>query len=152
MAGEEVAVQIADVEDVRQVLAACLTFFQAEDLKSAQLAFSAVRPSPLSLEVERLATRFRGYLGDYYLAQREAELEAEDAESDGQTTDGTDPEAFDEELSESPLGEFNPPKQEGRRLRVDELYEAAGGDLDEDEDENEEPTDGEFEYDESMGD
>ena len=83
-AGEEVAAQIADVEDVRQVLAACLTYFQAEDLKSAQVAFSAVRPSPLSLEIERLATRFRGYLGDYYLAQREAELEAEDAEQEPQ--------------------------------------------------------------------
>lgn len=128
MAGEEVTVQITDVEDARQVLVACLTYFQAEDLKAAQLAFSAVRPSPLTMEIERLATRFRGYLGDYYLAQREAELEAEDAEQGPQNADENDPEAFDEELSDSPLGDFTPPQREGRRLRVDELYEAAGGD------------------------
>lgn len=118
---EEVAVQIADVEDVRQVLAACLTYFQAEDLKSAQVAFSAVRPSPLSMEIERLATRFRGYLGDYYLAQREAELEAEDAEQEPQNGNENDPEAVEEELSGSPLGEFTPPRQAGVRLTDEEV-------------------------------
>jgi hypothetical protein len=35
---------------------------------------------------------------------------------------------------------------------VDELYEAAGGDLDEVEDDTEERSDGEFEYDEAQGD
>lgn len=130
-AGEEVAVQIADVEDVRQVLAACLTYFQAEDLKSAQVAFSAVRPSPLSLEIERLATRFRGYLGDYYLAQREAELEAEDAEQEPQNGNENDPEAVEEELSDSPLGDFRPPRQAGVRL-TDEEVAAEYGDYEED--------------------
>ena len=137
MAGEEVPVQISDVEDVRQVLAACLTFFQAEDLKAAQVAFSAVRPSPLTLEVERLATRFRGYLGDYYLAQREAELEDEDAELELPNSSENVQEESEEELSGSPLGDFQPPRQAGVRL-TDEEVAAEYEDDDEDDSEPEE--------------
>lgn len=143
MAGEEVAVQIADVEDVRQVLAACLTYFQAEDLKSAQVAFSAVRPSPLSLEIERLATRFRGYLGDYYLAQREAELEAEDAEQEPQNGNENDPEGVEEELSDTPLGEFRAPRQAGVRLTDEEVADEYYGVEEEDGESEPEPIDNE---------
>lgn len=123
---ETVAVQFTDIEDVRQVLAACLTFFQAEDLQKAQVAFSATRPSPLTMEIERMYTRFHGYMGDYLLAQHEAELAEEDSQDEDsleEAPNGSEPDATSdsEELSEHPLGEFRAPKQEGRRLSAEEI-------------------------------
>lgn len=123
---ETVAVQFNDIEDVRQVLAACLTYFQAEDLQKAQVAFSATRPSPLTMEIERMFTRYHGYMGDYLLAQHEAEVDEEDSQDEDsleEAPNGSEPvqEPFGEELSDSPLGEFKPPRQEGRRLSAEEV-------------------------------
>lgn len=123
---ETVAVQFNDIDDVRQVLLACLTYFQAEDLQRAQVAFSAARPSPLAMEIERLHTRFHGYMGDYFMAQHEAELDEDDyqdMDSTEEAPNGSEPgeEGFGEELSDHPLGEFNAPRQEGRRLSVEEV-------------------------------
>lgn len=123
---ETVAVQFNDIDDVRQVLLACLTYFQAEDLQRAQVAFSAPRPSPLTMEVERLHTRFHGYMGDYFMAQHEAELDEEEYQDEDTlegAPNGSEPDAQgdSEELSDHPLGEFVAPRQEGRRLSVDEV-------------------------------
>lgn len=119
-------ITITDLEDVTQVLGACLTYFQAEDLQTAQVAFSAPRPSPLTMEIERLHTRMRGYVGDFLLARREVELEEEDSQVEDdiegpENGSENDPEAFEEELSNAPLGEFKSQRQPGRILTDDEL-------------------------------
>lgn len=112
----------SDLEDVIQVLGACLTFLQARDLMEAQIAFSATRPSPLSSEVERLHDRFRGYMGDFLL---DAHFEEDDADvevSEQEAEDGSDElTEASEELSATPLGAPNLRKQQGRRLDADEV-------------------------------
>lgn len=118
----DAAIQLQDLEETAQVLAACLTYFQAEDLQKAQAAFSSPRPSPLTVEIDRVLTRVRGCIGDALMAAREAELEADDPEDEDAETEAENDSSVDEEaLSSSPLGEFNPPKREGRRLTVEEI-------------------------------
>lgn len=124
---DEINIQLVDLEDVRQVLAASLLYFQAEDLQSAQVEFRASRPSPLTQEIERVKSRFDGYLGDYLLAQHEALL-AEDEEVIEEDVEGAEDgsdeltEASEEDvLSSEPLGKFERPKQKGRRLEADEI-------------------------------
>lgn len=118
-------VYASDLEDVAQVLGACLTFLQARDLMEAQIAFSTPRPSPLSNEVQRLHDRFRGYMGDFLLAAREAELEEDDGDdqdSELEAENGSDePVEASEVLSDSPLGKPRLPRQRGRRLDADEV-------------------------------
>lgn len=120
---EQVGIFINDVEDTYQALRAALRYFQAEDLQRAQISFSAPRPSPITVEVERVCDKLRGYLGDFHFAQHEAELEAEDEDAETEAEEGSETvsEAFDEELSESPLSDFKAPRQEGRRLSADEI-------------------------------
>lgn len=123
---DSVSIFVKDLEDVRQVLAACNMFLQARDLMEAQIAFTSPRPSQLQLEIDRVKTRFDGYLSDYLLAAHEAELEVEGDESDEEyeeAEDGSDEltEASEEPLSDAPLGEFKPPRRQGRRLSKEEL-------------------------------
>lgn len=118
---EVVEIYLNDLEEVRQVLAACQNYFLGRDLMEAQVEFRASRPSPLSAEISRLIERFNGYMGDYLLAQHEASLE--EAEEDNESEDEGEGEGEEDEeaLSTSPLGEFVPPRQASRRLTKDEL-------------------------------
>jgi hypothetical protein len=107
----EIEITLADAEDAAQVLDACATFLTARDMMAAQASLSPFfRESPLTAEVQRLKTRFDGYLGDYLLARRRAE-EGEDER----------PEEPEEELSSDPLGQGTLPGQQGRRLSREEL-------------------------------
>jgi hypothetical protein len=123
---EEITIQLGDLEDVRQVLAAALMYFQAEDLQTAQVEFRAARPSPLTQEIERVKGRYDSYLGDFLLARHEALL-AEDEPEIEEDSEGAEngseelAEASEEALSGAPLGDFTPPKQKGRRLKADEV-------------------------------
>lgn len=119
-------IYVNDLEDVRQVLGACLVWLQARDLQEAQIAFSVTRPSPLTIEVERVKERFDGYFGDFLLAQHEADLAAddiEDADDELGPENGSEElaEASEELLSGAPLGSPKLPKQEGRRLSSEEV-------------------------------
>lgn len=112
----------SDLEDVIQTLGACLTFLQARDLMEAQIAFSQVRPSPLSTEVERLHSRYRGYMGDFLLAQHLEDDDPEDADPELGAEDGSEElTEASEALSAAPLGTPDLPKQKGRRLKAEEL-------------------------------
>lgn len=121
MAIEETSILISDLDDIRGVLAACAMFFQARDLMEAQVKFSSVRPSALSLEIDRVQKRASEIMSDYLLAAREAQLEEEYEEEPEDEEEGDEEEY--EELPAQPLGEFRPPRQEGRRLSAEELAE-----------------------------
>ena len=126
MSLEELTIQLSDVEDTRQVLAACLNLVSARDFEQAQIEFRAVRPSPLTVEIERVKARLDHYLSDFLLARHEAALEEDDAEVEEdleEAENGSEglSEASEEELSPAPLGEFKPPRQKGRRLNPDEV-------------------------------
>ena len=127
---DTVAITISDLEDTRQVLKACLTFFQAEDLQKAQVSFSAPRPSPLTLEIEQANNRLQNYLGDYLLHRHEALLDEEDdldpEEDLEDPQDGSEEltEASEEEaepLSDSPLGGYERPRSRGLILGPEDL-------------------------------
>ncbi len=125
MALDEITVQLADLEDVRQVLAANLMYFQAQDLQEAQKEFRANRPSALTMEIERVKGRFDSYLADFLLRRHEVELAEEEAEVEEDlegAEEGSEEatEASDELVSE-PLGAFEKPKQKGRRLTAEEV-------------------------------
>lgn len=112
----------SDLEETIQALGACLTMLQARDLMEAQIAFNMVRPSPLSVEVERLHARFRGYMGDFLLAQHLEEDDSEDEESELGAEDGSEElTEASEALSDAPLGKPNLPKQKGKRLTAEDL-------------------------------
>jgi len=110
MAIQETTILIDDLENTRQVLAACLVYFTAQDVSKAQVNFGSIRRSPLTEEIERVKERLDGILGDFLLAQHEA----------GEGTQ--DPEALDDEdadegvLSDSPLGAYVPSPQAGSRI------------------------------------
>jgi hypothetical protein len=70
---DEVTIQVSDLEDVRNVLSACLNFFQAHDLMEAQKHYEAVAYSPLTNEIGRVTQRFDGYMGDFLLNKHESE-------------------------------------------------------------------------------
>lgn len=117
MAIDIVEIQVSDLEDVRQVLAACYGFFVARDIQNAQAEFRAERPSPLRVEIERVKTRFDGYFGDFLLAEHEATLAADelaDEESKEEAEEGSG--ELTEALSGTPLGDFTAPKQKGKRV------------------------------------
>lgn len=115
-------IYVSDLEDVIQVLGASLTFLQARDLMEAQIAFSANRPSPLTTEVQRLHDRFRGYMGDFLLAQHLDEDDPEDEDSElGAEDDAESVVEASEELSGAPLGAPQFKRQQGRRLDAEEL-------------------------------
>lgn len=122
----EITVQARDVEDVRYVLKACLMFLQARDLMEAQANLTTVRPSALTVEVERVGDRFQAYFGQFLIDKHEAELEGygqdaeEDAEDDPEASESL-PEASEDELSDAPLGSPNLVKQKGRVVSVEEL-------------------------------
>ena len=125
MALDEITVQLADLEDVRQVLAANLMYFQAQDLQEAQKEFRANRPSALTMEIERVKGRFDSYLADFLLRRHEVELgedEPEFEEDLEEAEDGSEElTEASEPLSSTPLGSPDLPKQKGRRLKADEL-------------------------------
>jgi hypothetical protein len=114
---DTIEIRVSDIEDVRQVLAACYGFLYARDIQEAQIQYQANRPSALTAEVERVKTRFDGYFQDFLLAEHEARL-AEDRLDDQDTEDEPEDGAEDvtEVLSGSPLGAFTPPTQEGTRV------------------------------------
>lgn len=123
---DQVGIFINDVEDTYQALRAALRYHQAKDLQEAQTAFTNVRPSALSVELERCCDKLRGYLGDFHFAQHEAELDAEDEDAESEAEEGSEIDSEelskdDEELSDTPLGDFKAPRQEGRRLEADEI-------------------------------
>jgi len=122
---DTVAITLSDLEDIRQVLKACLTYFQAEDLQKAQVSFNVGRPSPLTLEIEQTHTRLQGYLGDYLLARHEALLdeEGEDDEDDLEEAEEglQDATEASEELSDSPLGGYKRPESRGQTLTAEDL-------------------------------
>lgn len=121
-----IEVHITDLEDVRQILAACHTYFTARDVEQAQVDFRAVRSSPLTAEIERVRARFDGYMGDLLLARHESELEetasdtlddnAEAEEGSQELTEASE----EDELVAAPL-KFDAPKQRGRRLTKEEV-------------------------------
>jgi hypothetical protein len=123
---------ISDLEDTRIVLNAALNYFQARDMETAQLNFTATRPSPLTAEIQRVKTRLDGVLGDYLLQQHESgsglyddesflddEEDAEDAEDGLQSLT----EASQEPLPDAAFSEPKLSRQAGRRLTA---KEAAG--------------------------
>lgn len=116
---------VSDLEDVRQVLGACLVMLQARDLIEAQVAFSGTRPSPLTAEVERTKNRFDGYFSDFLLAEHEANLEEDDLDdevAEHEPEEGAESAAeASDDLSSSPLGTPRLPRQTGRRLKSDEV-------------------------------
>lgn len=122
---EEMTILLSDLDEVRQVLAACLTYFQARDLSAAQIEFRAARPSPITAEVGRIKDRFDAYLGDYLLRQHEADLEEDGVvgdEVEEGAEDGSEGVAEGVvELSTTPLGDFKKPNQKGRRLKAAEV-------------------------------
>lgn len=125
MALDEITVQLADLEDVRQVLAANLMYFQAQDLQEAQKEFTANRPSALTMEIERVKGRFDSYLADFLLRRHEVELAEDEAEVEedleGAEEGSDEPTEASEELVSEPLGKFEKPKQTGRRLKAEEV-------------------------------
>ena len=124
---ETVEITFNDLEDLRQILNACLNYFVAKDLERAQIKFSAVAKSPLTQELEILKTRFDGYLADYLLLRHEAE-NAEDEEEvieiDEEEIE-SEPEIEEPELAAMPLGKTEFPKQKGRRVTKEELQKRA---------------------------
>lgn len=119
----------SEIEDIRQVLAACVRYFQAQDLAKAQVAFSAPNPSPLTQEVERVLQRLDYFWGDFLIRLREEQLageedyddlyEEENNEDDEETAEAEAEE--DEVLSENPLGSVKTKRQTGRRLKPEEV-------------------------------
>ena len=118
-----------EIEDIRQVLAACVRYFQAQDLAKAQVAFSAPNPSPLTQEVERVLQRLDSFWGDFLIKLREEQLGAgeedyddlydEETEDDEEAAEAEAEE--DEVLSENPLGSVKTKRQQGRRLKPEEV-------------------------------
>lgn len=122
----EITLQLTDFEDMKSALQMALVYFQAEDLKAAQLQLDRHRrPTPLTLELERVYARASAYLGDFLLAAHEAELEEEAAEFE-QDVEGAEDGSEElteasETLSDHPLGKFKKPVQKGRRLSAEEV-------------------------------
>jgi hypothetical protein len=116
MALEATEILISDLDDVRTVLAACAGLLLARDMESAQVQFANLRSSPLRSEVERVKGRLDAYMGDFLIAQRDADIAAD---VEDQPEDAADVE--DEEFSAEPLGKFKNPKQKGRRLSAEEV-------------------------------
>lgn len=134
---ETVEILFTDLEEVRQVLSACASYFYAVDFERAQLAFSSVTKSPLTREIEVVQTRFDGYLGDYLRQRYEAGLDQEINEEDealedeempdtilGVEIDKSEESESEEPLPSLPLGEPAKPKR-GRRITKKELQERA---------------------------
>jgi len=109
----DIEITLADLDDTKRTLGACLTFFTARDVQEAQAQMRAYRTSPLTAEIERLADRYDGYLSDYLIAKYEDEQPAE-----GEVEDDEEEEEI---LSDEPLGSAALPRQSGRRLSIDEL-------------------------------
>lgn len=110
---EATEILITDLEDARQILAACLTLLTAQDVAKAQLSFSRIRESALTQEVTRVKERLDGIFGDFLLVRYEHEEEENEEEDDP-----------DEELAAEPLGAFRAPTQQGRRLDGVEVDDA----------------------------
>jgi len=129
---DEYPVRISDLEDVNQVLGACLNYLQARDLMEAQVAFTGTHYSPLTDEVGRLKARFAGYLGDYLLERHEGESEpslTEDADlevEESQEPDESLTEASEAPLAGVPLGSVTR-KKRGRRLKDEEIVKKEDG-------------------------
>jgi len=118
-----VEITLKDLEDVRQTLAACLTFMVARDLMESQAQMNNLRQSPLTNEVERMSTRFDGYMADHLLQLHEASLQDDEPDNGDSVMGGPEP-GF-EPLSDAPLGAKAFPRQEGRRMTAEELAPAA---------------------------
>lgn len=113
MAIEEIPVLFDDLENTSQMLGACLTYFVAQDISRAQIAFSANKKSQIVQELESVKDRIDGYIGDWLLQRHLESKKLDDVEEieDSEIEDN-------EELSPEPLP-FTPPKQQGRRIDID---------------------------------
>ncbi len=108
---EYLSIHIRDIENARNLLAACLNYFQAMDLAESQRQLHAYTESPMAQDLGALKERFDGYMADFLLER----YESEDVETDSEEVEE------EEELSAHPLGEFKPPKQPARVIPVEEL-------------------------------
>jgi hypothetical protein len=121
---KEVPIRLEDLEDVRQILNACLNYFTARDLCEAQAQLRLHSKSPLTSELERVYERMSGYLSDFLLSQYEEEHGFND------DTENVDAESVIEEevvveeeevLADNPLGTVEVNRQKGRRLTKEEV-------------------------------
>lgn len=134
MSIDETNILVSDLEDMRFVLDACLTYFQARDMEAAQLNFTAVRSSPLTLEAARVKKRLDGVMGDYLLAAHESrsalEYDEDDLDVEEDLEDAEDGSEDVTEASEDVLPDtaFTEPvvaRQKGRRLSIKEVEKSA---------------------------
>lgn len=111
----DIVITLRDLDDARHTLGACLNYFIALDLADQQRRLANSGNSVLTQEIERVKSRFDSYMGDYLLQMHESELEAEeDSEEEPEIP-------VEEGLAVQPLGHFEVPKQEGRRVSREEL-------------------------------
>jgi hypothetical protein len=129
MAVDQTTILISDLEDTRIVLNAALNYFMARDMETAQLNFTASRPSPLTSEIQRVKQRLDGVLGDFLLEQHESRSEEFEEEDDldvevyvDDAEDGLQSlvEASQEALPDTAFAEPKIARQKGRRLSAEE--------------------------------
>ncbi|MEM3008394.1 MAG: hypothetical protein QXU32_02340 [Nitrososphaerales archaeon] len=84
---DEISVRVADLNEIRRVLAACLNYFQAYDLMESQRELSSYMPSPIVIDIDRVKNRLDGYISDYLLAQYEGQDEEQDAKLNAEDAD-----------------------------------------------------------------
>ena len=116
---EATEILISDLDDTRQVLAACAGLLLARDMEAAQVQFANLRTSPLRSEVERVKSRLDAYMGDFLIAQRDADAAIDTVVDDSEYNEEDKEE--EETFSDEPLGKFKRPTQAGRRLKPEEV-------------------------------
>lgn len=116
---------VDDLDDARQLLEACQTYFTAQDIAKAQMAFTEVRPSLMSQQIERVKARLDGIFSDFLLQRYEEEKNEDDTEEEAEELEVEEEpeevelvaeEEVDDLLSSNPLGSRPLPKQRGTRV------------------------------------
>lgn len=130
MAIDQTTILLSDLEDTRIVLNAVLNYFMARDMETAQLNFTASRPSPLTSEIQRVKVRLDGVLGDYLLQRHESDSGLDEDESFLDAEEDLDEpengiqsliEASEEPLPDAAFAEPKISRQVGRRLSAEEV-------------------------------
>lgn len=133
----DVLVNLNDVEDTRSVLQALYNYFTMHDMMEAQIHMETPQPSYLTLEIQRLRSRFDGYLSEALLqayeereddesdSDDEIDLEGyhtfqdiEEAEEGSESQEEASEEPEAEPLPDFPLGK-GPARTKGRRIKED---------------------------------